>query len=75
VTGTLGDKANGRLPPPGTVLTRPYKGQTLQVKVLAEGFEYEGRNFRSLSAVAKHITGSHCNGFLFFGMGHTEGDR
>ena len=55
-----------RLPPPGTILTRKYKGQTLQVKVLAEGFEFEGQVYGSLSAVAKAVTGSHCNGFLFF---------
>jgi Protein of unknown function (DUF2924) len=55
-----------RLPPPGTVLTRTYKGTRLQVRVLAAGFEYDGQLYRSLSAVAKAITGSHCNGFLFF---------
>jgi hypothetical protein len=38
----------------------------LQVKVLAEGFEFEGQVYGSLSAVAKAVTGSHCNGFLFF---------
>ena len=50
----------------GTVLTRPYKGAVLQVKILAEGFEYDGQVYPSLSAVAKAITGTHCNGFLFF---------
>jgi hypothetical protein len=55
-----------RLPPPGTILTRPYKGQPLQVQVLTEGFAYGGRVYASLSAVAKAITGSHTNGFLFF---------
>jgi hypothetical protein len=55
-----------RLPPPGTILTRPYKGQLVQVQVLTEGFAYGGRVYPSLSAVAKAITGSHCNGFLFF---------
>jgi hypothetical protein len=55
-----------RLPPPGTLLTRPYKGQLLQVQVLTDGFAYGGRVYASLSAVAKVITGSHCNGFLFF---------
>jgi hypothetical protein len=57
-----------RLPPPGTVITRPYKGRTLQVKVLADGFEFEGRVYPSLSAAAKAASGSHCNGFLFFGF-------
>lgn len=55
-----------RLPEPGTVITRMYKGRLLEVSVLAEGFAYEGRRYRSLSAVAKEITGSHCNGFQFF---------
>ena len=55
-----------RLPPPGTILTRPYKGQLVQVQVLTEGFAYAGRVYPSLSAVAKTITGSHCNGFHFF---------
>jgi hypothetical protein len=55
-----------RLPPPGTILTRPYKGQLVQVQVLTEGFAYDGRVYPSLSAVAKAITGSHCNGFHFF---------
>ena len=55
-----------RLPPPGTILARPYKGQLVQVQVLTEGFAYGGRVYASLSAVAKAITGSHCNGYLFF---------
>jgi hypothetical protein len=58
--------ADPRLPPPGTILTRPYKGQLVQVHVLTDGFAYAGRVYASLSAVAKAITGSHTNGFLFF---------
>jgi hypothetical protein len=53
-----------RLPPPGTILTRPYKGQLVQV--LTEGFAYAGHVYPSLIAVAKAVTGSHCNGFHFF---------
>jgi hypothetical protein len=60
---------NNRLPPPGTVITRAYKGRSLAVEVLAEGFAYEGERFSSLSAVARHITGSHVNGYRFFGLG------
>jgi hypothetical protein len=55
-----------RLPPPGTILRRPYKGLLLQVQVLDDGFAFAGTVYPSLSAVAKAITGSHCNGFLFF---------
>jgi hypothetical protein len=57
---------DSRLPPPGTILTRPYKGQQLHVQVLTDGFAYAGRVYPSLSAVAKAITKSHTNGFLFF---------
>ncbi|HEY7310193.1 MAG TPA: DUF2924 domain-containing protein [Gemmataceae bacterium] len=58
--------ADPRLPPPGTILIRPYKGQLVQVQVLTDGFAYAGHVYPSLSAVAKTVTGSHCNGFLFF---------
>jgi hypothetical protein len=63
-----------RLPPPGAILTRPYKGQLVQVQVLTDGFAYAGRVYASLSAVAKAITGSHTNGFLFFRntLNHTK---
>ncbi len=68
-------KPDDRLPPPGTVLTRKYKGELVQVQVLPQGFEYEGKVYRSLSAVAKAITGSHCNGYFFFGLGGKGGDQ
>jgi hypothetical protein len=68
-TGVLRGRGDTRVPPPGSVLTRVYKGEALQVKVLDEGFEFEGQTYRSLSAVAKAITGQHYNGFLFFGLG------
>ena len=57
-----------RLPRPGTAIVRDYKGRRLVVTVLAHGFEYDGERFRSLSAIAKAITGSHMNGFRFFGL-------
>ena len=60
------DKPDERLPPPGSMLVRPYKGRTLHVRVLTQGFEFECTRYPSLSAVAKAVTGSHCNGFLFF---------
>jgi len=55
-----------RLPTPGMAIVRQYKGRTLRVLVLADGFEFDGERYRSLSAVAKAITGSHCNGYRFF---------
>ena len=57
-----------RLPMPGTILVRQYHGQTLEVKVFQEGFEYDGRISKSLTAVAKRITGKHWNGYHFFGL-------
>ncbi|MBU1700158.1 MAG: DUF2924 domain-containing protein [Candidatus Eisenbacteria bacterium] len=57
-----------RLPMPGTVITREYKGRTISVMVLDEGFEYEGEVYRSLSALARKVTGTRWNGFLFFGI-------
>lgn len=59
---------DSRLPVPGSIITRAYKGRALRVVVRDHGFEFEGERFKSLSAVAKHITGSHCNGYLFFGL-------
>jgi hypothetical protein len=66
-------KSDDRLPLPGTVITRTYKGDTLHVQVLPQGFEFEGEVFKSLSAVAKAITGQHCNGYHFFRLGKEEG--
>jgi hypothetical protein len=63
---------DARLPMPGTVLTRAYKGRVLRVTVLDDGFEYEGRTYRSLSAIATEATGSRWNGFLFFGLAKTR---
>ena len=59
-------RSDPRLPLPGTVLVRSYKGKSIRVQILKNGFEYQGKHFDSLSAVAKAITGSHCNGFHFF---------
>jgi hypothetical protein len=60
--------SHDRLPIPGTVLSRRYRGRRVEAKVLPSGFEYEGQVYRSLSAVAKAVTGSHWNGHLFFGL-------
>jgi hypothetical protein len=67
---TTGRLATGdcRKPVPGTTLRRLYQGRAVLVHVLAEGFEYEGRVYRSLTAVAQAVTGAHWNGRLFFGL-------
>ena len=67
-------RANGALLP-GTTITREYKGETLAVAVLADGFEHAGRVYRSLSAVAKAITGTHTSGSLFFRLNGQGGKR
>ena len=55
---------------PGTILLREWGEREHRVTVTAEGlFEYEGRTFKSLTAVARHITGTHWSGPLFFGLG------
>lgn len=60
------DHDDPRVPPVGSVIVREYKGRTIRVLVLSDGFEWEGERYRTLSAVAKRITGSHINGFRFF---------
>ncbi len=57
-----------RLPRPGSTLTRRYRGHEIRVSVLEDGFEYEGRQYASLSALAREITGQRWNGLLFFGL-------
>lgn len=57
-----------RLPRAGTTLTREYKHFAHEVQVLEDGFLYRGRTYGSLSAIAKEITGTPWNGFLFFGL-------
>jgi len=57
-----------RLPIPGTIITKKYKGSSCQVKVLEKGFEYNGKIYKSLSSIAKEITGAHWNGYLFFNL-------
>ena len=63
------NKTNGRdarLPIPGAIIRKEYKGQVLEIKVLEKGFEYQGQTYKTLSAVAKAVTGDHWNGYLFF---------
>lgn len=57
-----------RVPPIGTVLRRVFEGKAHEVTVCAEGFEYAGQRYRTLSAIATEIAGTRWNGFLFFGL-------
>lgn len=59
-----------RLPVPGETLTREHNGAKVVVRVLDDGFEWGGKQYRSLSAVAMAITGAKAiNGYLFFQLG------
>lgn len=63
-----------RLPPPkpqlapGTRLAREWQGRCHEVDVLEKGFRYDGTDYRSLSEVARAITGTRWNGLRFFGL-------
>lgn len=57
-----------RLPIPGSVIIKEYKDKNIQVKVLETGFEYNGKIYKNLTAIAKEITSSHWNGYLFFNL-------
>ncbi len=54
--------------PPGSAITRTWRGKELRVVVLDDGFEFEAVRYRSLSAIATAVTGAHWNGKLFFGL-------
>lgn len=60
-------RADGR-PLAGTRLLREWRGVEHAVTVLVDGFEWEGRPYRSLSAIARAITGTRWNGWAFFGL-------
>lgn len=57
-----------RVPPVGTVLRRAFGDEIHEVTVRAEGFEYAGERYKTLSAIATKIAGTRWNGFLFFGL-------
>lgn len=63
-----------RLPAAGSAIVREYKGRTLRVVVLPEGrgFEFDGERYRTLTAIAKKITGRHINGFRFVRLGEAS---
>jgi hypothetical protein len=61
-------KRDPRLPAAGTELKREFKGKTYTVRVEEAGFTFKGKPHKSLSAIAKQITGTPWNGFGFFGL-------
>ena len=61
-------KLDPRLPPVGTVIAKEHGNEKHLITVLADGFEYRGEKFRSLSAIARKVTGTTWNGFLWAGL-------
>ncbi|NCP10960.1 MAG: DUF2924 domain-containing protein [Sphingomonadales bacterium] len=53
---------------PGTRLVREWNGKPISVDVLEDGFAYDNRTWRSLSEIARHVTGAHWSGPRFFGL-------
>lgn len=53
---------------PGIMLVREWRGTVHKVTVLQDGYEYDGKRFRSLSRIAREITGTNWNGHAFFGL-------
>jgi hypothetical protein len=67
---------NSPLPAPGSEIVRRYRGRNLVVRVLEDGFAFEGQRYASLSAIVKVVTGgSHQSGPRFFGLKGREGAR
>ncbi|MDF7824368.1 DUF2924 domain-containing protein [Pontiellaceae bacterium B12227] len=66
-TATIAYRPDSKLLP-GTVLHRNYKGEDIRVLVLENGFEWNDQRFKSISAVARAVTGTRWNGKLFFGL-------
>src|SRR6266481_5498455 len=57
-----------RVPAPGTQLIKRYRDETLTVTVLEDGYQYGDRVYKSLSAIARQVTGTQWNGYVFFGL-------
>ena len=62
-----------RVPLPGANIVKTYKGRSIQVRVRRDSFEFEGTNYKSLTAIARLVTGQkNINGFHFFGLRKSE---
>lgn len=77
IAGRVGSKtiiADSRNPVVGTRLVREWDGVEHTVTVINDGFDWQGRKFKSLSAVARAITGTQWNGYRFFGLREARRD-
>ena len=66
--GARANRSPGRLPIAGTRLVRDWQGVQHSVTIRTDDFEFQGRPYRSLSAIAREITGVRWNGWVFFGL-------
>lgn len=57
-----------RILPEGSIISKTYRGQQIEVKVLENGFEYKGKVYKSISRVAMTITKRQISGYVFFGL-------
>lgn len=58
-----------RLPAVGSIIARTYKGRQINVKVLKEGLEYQGKIYKSIFGLAVSIVGYPISGYVFFKLG------
>jgi Protein of unknown function (DUF2924) len=75
VESRVSPMSDPRLPLPGTLLVRRFQGKNVVVRVREDGFECDGRLYRSLSAAVREATGTRWNGFAFFGLGDKPGRK
>jgi hypothetical protein len=73
VKSRVSPASDPRLPIPGTLLVRRFQGKDVVVRVREDGFESDGRLYKSLSAAVRVATGTRWNGFAFFGLGARPG--
>ena len=65
-----------RLPSVGTILVKTHNGTEHRVRIKSTNqLEYDGNTYKSLTAVARQITGRHCSGYSFFGLSEMRGKK
>jgi len=65
--GATAVSTNGKLEP-GTRIAREWQGRAIEVEVVEGGYAFNGTTYRSLSKIARHVTGANWNGPRFFGL-------
>lgn len=72
--GATAISTNGRLEP-GTRIAREWQGRAIEVEVVEGGYAFNGATYRSLSKIARHVTGTNWNGPRFFGLRDEAADE